>query len=205
MSIASQLTPTTQQLQLACKFFSQTDIEFCLSMTTAGGNVISNGFTTIPSEIGFLTQLTTLKISFNMLTGTLPSVIGYLTNLQEFYLERNKFTGTIPSTLGNLVQLTHLQMDNNLFTGTIPSSFGNLVQLTSLYLMWIPELRGTIPSTLCESSPAGHDNLVFIDCKNIECSCCRSFGVAERCCSWCFWWKIERAFEKRLPIHIYAR
>ena len=119
-------------------------------------------------------------------------------------LERNKFTGTIPSTYGNLVQLTHLQMEDNLLSGTIPSSFGNLVQLTSFYLMDSPELRGTIPSTLCELSPDGHEKLIVIDCPNIECSCCRPFSFKTRCCPWCFWWKFTREIRKRKSKNSYS-
>lgn len=204
----SPLKPTMQQLTLACKFFSEGDVEmdleFCQSLTDAGGNVRISGFTSMPSEIGFLTQLTRLHIDSNMLTGTLPSTLGNLVNLKYLSISRNKFTGTIPSTLGNLVQLTHLQMDSNTFTGTVPSSYGNLVQLTNLYVFDNPKLQGTIPSTLCESSPAGRETQVVIDCQNIECSCCRPFGFKKRCCSWCFWWKIKRKINERKSKTFYS-
>ena len=189
---ATPLKPSTQQLALACKFINIMDLDFCPNVTSFGSNVVMNGFKRMPSEIGFLTQLTSLSVCSNMLTGTIPSTLGNLVNLKELNLERNKFTGTIPSTLGNLNQLTHLQMDTILVTGTVPSTFGNLVQLTSLYLMNIPELQGTIPSALCKSSPAGLNRQVIIDCKNIGCSCCRPFGFSTSCCRWCFWRKAVR-------------
>jgi len=38
---------------------------------------------TLPSEVGFLTQLTYLGLFSNSLTGVIPSEIGYLSNLSK--------------------------------------------------------------------------------------------------------------------------
>ena len=51
----------------------------------------------------------------NELTGTIPSTIGYLTNLRYLNLEDNELTGVIPASIGNLTNLTYLNlMDNKL-------------------------------------------------------------------------------------------
>ena len=50
--------------------------------------------TTIPTEIGLLTSLTSLKAELNFLYGTIPTEIGLLSQLQELMLFANSLTGT---------------------------------------------------------------------------------------------------------------
>jgi len=50
-----------------------------------------NQLTTLPKEIGNLTNLPSLNLSYNKLT-TLPKEIGQLTNLTRLYLGDNKFS-----------------------------------------------------------------------------------------------------------------
>ena len=56
----------------------------------------------IPSEIGYLTDLSTLAFNGGRLTGNIPSEIGKLERLEILYLEGNRLEGTIPFELGNL-------------------------------------------------------------------------------------------------------
>jgi hypothetical protein len=56
----------------------------------------------IPSTIGYMTELTLFNVSSNRMTGTLP-------------------TGTIPSSIGNLTDWTLLYIMNNCLSGSIPS------------------------------------------------------------------------------------
>jgi hypothetical protein len=102
---------------------------------------------TIPSTIGYLTNMWHLKPMDNSFTGTIPSTIGYLTNMELLYLHRNSFTGTIPSSIGYLANMKLLYLHYNSFTGTIPSSIG---YLTSMYQLLLDRnsFTGTIPSTI---------------------------------------------------------
>ena len=53
--------------------------------------------TTIPTEIGLLTQLMSLDFSGTPWTGYIPSTLGYLTRLQYLRLDHNqRLFGTIP-------------------------------------------------------------------------------------------------------------
>jgi Leucine-rich repeat (LRR) protein len=45
-----------------------------------------------------------------------------LTNLVTLGLSSNQLTGTIPSSLGSMTWLTSLHLSNNQFMGTFPSS-----------------------------------------------------------------------------------
>ncbi len=90
-----------------------------------------NQLTTLPAEIGQLTQLQRLYLEGNQLT-TLPAEIGQLTHLQGLYLEGNQLT-TLPAEIGQLTQLQRLFLDGNQLT-TLPAEIGQLTQLQRLYL-----------------------------------------------------------------------
>ena len=61
--------------------------------------------------------------------------IGNLTNLTSLSLSQNQLKGEIPSEMGTLAKLEYLNLGNNEFTGEIPSEIGNLTNLTVLGLM----------------------------------------------------------------------
>ena len=146
----------------------------CYSITnTTWLGRINEGLTgEIPSEIGQLTNLVTLKLQYNELTGSIPPEIGNLTNLVkldlrynnlsgsiptevwsltsllELRIQKNQLSGTIPSAIGNLTELTHLYLYGNQFTGSIPAEIGNLINLWKLHLN-NNQFTGLIPETVC--------------------------------------------------------
>ena len=94
-------------------------------------NLSGRGFLSLPSEIGNLTNLTSLDLSFNNLT-SLPSEIGNLTNLTSLDFSFNNLT-SLPSEIGNLTNLLSIDLSNNNLT-LLPPEIGNLANLTSIYL-----------------------------------------------------------------------
>lgn len=120
----------------------------------------------IPSMFSDLTQLVNLDFSFNKLTGSIPSSVSKLTRLTDLAFTANKLTGTIPSSLSNLSQLARLAFTRNLLTGSIPMFLESLSQLV-YFSVYNNSLTGSIPSSLCS-----HVTSPFIDCGEIECSCC---------------------------------
>ena len=146
----------------------------CYSITnTTWLGRINEGLTgEIPSEIGQLTNLATLKLHYNELTGSIPPEIGNLTSLvkldlrynnlsgsiptevwslislKELRIQKNQLSGTIPSAIGNLTELTHLYLYGNQFTGSIPAAIGNLINLGILHLN-NNQFTGLIPETIC--------------------------------------------------------
>ena len=73
----------------------------------------------IPSEIGNLTNLTTLDLHGNQLTGEIPPEIGNLTNLTILDLRDNQFSGTITEEICNQENL-YLELANNQFCPPYP-------------------------------------------------------------------------------------
>lgn len=94
-------------------------------------NLSTLQLTTLPSEIGYFTELTWLSLQGNQLM-RLPPSIGNLYHLTELILSNNQLT-FLPETLGNLTRLTTLYLFDNQLTA-LPHSIQNLTQLTKLGL-----------------------------------------------------------------------
>ena len=83
----------------------------------------------IPEEIITLNVLVNLNLSWNHFIGAVPNKIGEMQSLESLDLSRNNISGEIPATLSNLTFLSYLDLSYNNFTGRIPSG----TQLDSLY------------------------------------------------------------------------
>jgi len=137
------------------------------------GEVISgaNLHGTLPSELGYLENLTELSIARNpMLKSIIPSTFSKLTNLiswnfysngltgplheklfenmtnlKELYFGYNNFSDVhLPISLMNAKSLVRLDLAGNAFQGSIPTEYGQLQQLEMLALNE-NYLKGSIP------------------------------------------------------------
>ena len=90
-----------------------------------------NNLTSLPPEIGKLTNLIYLDLAHNNLTSLSPE-IGKLTNLRYLWLNDNNLT-SLPSEIGNLAELRYLSLQSN-FSISLPPEIGLLTNLTHLYL-----------------------------------------------------------------------
>ncbi len=91
----------------------------------------SKGLHQIPPDIGNLTELTELGLSFNYLTD-LPDTIKHLTKLRNFWISNNYLT-QFPLVITKLESLQRLSLTYN-FLNNIPQNIKELKNLTSLYL-----------------------------------------------------------------------
>ncbi|KAF8388471.1 hypothetical protein HHK36_027143 [Tetracentron sinense] len=130
---------------------------------------------TLPTDLNHLTQLKTLSLQSNQISGALPSLAN-LTNLQEVYLNNNNFTSIPPSFLSALTSLQTLSISENpnlapwsipedlaqsgslvtfyaskaSIVGSIPDFFDSFPNLQSLRLSY-NNLTGTLPSSIAGS------------------------------------------------------
>jgi Leucine-rich repeat (LRR) protein len=104
----------------------------------------------LPTELGRLSQLTALDLSWNQLSTT-PSEIGLLTNLLSLNLEINALAGTIPVEIARLSKLTSLSVSSNLLSSSMPTELGLLIKLEYLRLQ-SNSLTGPIPTELGQMS-----------------------------------------------------
>ena len=101
----------------------------------------------IPSELAGLANLENLILSDNELTGEIPRELGALARLKALWMQDNDLEGTIPFELGQLLRLSGLGLDGNRLTGDIPRELGSLSELVRLDVSG-NELTGPIPEEL---------------------------------------------------------
>ncbi|RWR72942.1 LRR.XII-like protein [Cinnamomum micranthum f. kanehirae] len=136
-----------EELHLQDNSFGGTFPSCIVNLTTnlrtlyMGGNQLSGS---IPSGIENLVNLIGLGMQDNFLTGTIPFTIGRLSKLQGLYLSNNKFMGEIPMSIGNITWLTELNLSKNRLSGRIPESLGKCQHLKEVDLSH-NNLNGTIP------------------------------------------------------------
>jgi hypothetical protein len=104
----------------------------------------------VSDSLGDLTQLTDLRLSGNILSGTIPPSIEQLSLLQFLVVGGNFLVGPIPDVFATYSQLDTADFSTASLTGTIPASIFMGSTLRLLYLN-NNMLGGTIPTTF--SSP----------------------------------------------------
>ncbi|OEL31932.1 MDIS1-interacting receptor like kinase 2 [Dichanthelium oligosanthes] len=106
-----------------------------------------DGAEKVPAALGNLTQLNTLYLFANELSGPIPTELGKLINMEILALSRNRFTAGIPVSLSNLTKITTIFLHENQITGFIPPELGKLANLQTLDLR-SNKLTAAIPPSL---------------------------------------------------------
>ena len=115
---------------------------------------------TLPSQLGELAYLSTLRLDNNNLSGEIPSELGNIPFLFFFTAGSNQFSGVIPNSFSQLSNLTFLHLEDNELEGTIPTDLGSGTRLRSLVLHH-NKLSGPIPSSLGDLNTLDFLNLAF--------------------------------------------
>ncbi|XP_026445412.1 MDIS1-interacting receptor like kinase 2-like [Papaver somniferum] len=98
-----------------------------------------------------LRSLTDLELSTNNINGSIPTSLCNLSNLDTLYLFENQLSGSIPKEIRKLNSLMDLELSTNYLAGPIPSSICNLSKLNTLYLEE-NQLSGIIPVDIARLS-----------------------------------------------------
>jgi hypothetical protein len=107
---------------------------------------------TIPSELGRLSLLEELSLAGNTdIVGSLPLELYNLRNLQWLVASHTSLGGTLATNIGNLQELQVLNLVHCPIAGTIPTEIGLLTRLQWLQLA-NTNVEGTIPNELSELS-----------------------------------------------------
>ena len=88
----------------------------------------------IPTQLGQLAGLVSLRLGRNRLGGGIPAELGDLANLRMLALSSNLLTGSVPPELGRLSKLTDLWLRGNRLIGPVPPSVAALPSLLTLRL-----------------------------------------------------------------------
>ncbi|PIN25201.1 Serine/threonine protein kinase [Handroanthus impetiginosus] len=137
-TIPSELAESSQLVNFSC----------------SGCNIVGP----VPDFFGKLPSLSSLRLSYNRLSGPIPStfrdsmlqilwlndqdgggmtgpidVIGTMVGLTQVWLHGNQFTGSIPDDIGRLTSLRELNLNGNRLVGLIPASLADMdLQLLDL-------------------------------------------------------------------------
>ncbi|KAL6606709.1 hypothetical protein ACP70R_042362 [Stipagrostis hirtigluma subsp. patula] len=102
--------------------------------------------TEIPLALFNLTELVTLDLSNNNLSGSIPPEVGNLSKLETCtrHFNNNHLGGSFPPESSRLTNLQSLWMFDNYIEGPVPQFIENLTNLTDLRIYGM-KLRGPVP------------------------------------------------------------
>ncbi|XP_058724017.1 receptor protein kinase-like protein ZAR1 [Vicia villosa] len=103
----------------------------------------------LPSELGQLTELTSLILHNNNFSKTIPSSLFNTTNkLIVLDLSHNSLSGPLPLSFTSLKSLIHCDLSSNFLNGSIPDSLTELTALTGTLNLSFNSFSGGIPASL---------------------------------------------------------
>ena len=104
---------------------------------------------TIPASLSRFSDLTTLELLGNSLSGEIPtSFFDKLTSLQQLNLGENRLSGNLDTKIGQLTNLRGLHLYGNNFQGRLPSEIGALSSFLEYSRIWGNEFSGPLPTEI---------------------------------------------------------
>ncbi|GLJ14427.1 hypothetical protein SUGI_0233210 [Cryptomeria japonica] len=140
---------TKQKLQSPCNgTFSELEGVTCNNERVYKLSFAGFGLTgSISPFISNCTNLQSLDLSANFLSGVIPTEAQFLVNLAVLNLSVNQLSGSIPPQLAACAYLNVIDLHNNKLSGLIPPQLGLLARLSTFDVSH-NDLQGMIPTTL---------------------------------------------------------
>ena len=126
-----------------------------LSIVDMSFNALSGS---LPTELGRINNLAFLSVARNSLEGPIPTELGEINqpdvveNLRDLDLSRNRIAGPLPTELAVHTQLNYLDARDNSLEGALPTELAHLTDLQVLHLEDNAGLGGTLPAALGQVS-----------------------------------------------------
>ncbi|CAJ1952376.1 unnamed protein product [Cylindrotheca closterium] len=133
----------------------------------------------LPSELGKMTGMKTLKLHSTPFDGIIPEEFYNMTSLQRLDMYDCSLSGTLSTSIGKMANLLALRISNNRLSGPLPAELGNLPQLGE---MWVHgnNFDGAVPFEVCSSKELASLEVVSADCLPMS-----STGIAQNSCDCC--------------------
>ena len=127
-------------------------------------NLSNNSLTgRLPTELGCLYRLRSLRLELNRLTGPIPSEISNMSSLEVFTVHDNKLTGTLPPIVDGLEYLKIFGVHNNNLVGEIHAISGNLGRISFMDLSF-NQFSGSMPKAFDNCSDSNYIDMILVDC-----------------------------------------
>ncbi|XP_060195249.1 uncharacterized protein LOC132624497 [Lycium barbarum] len=140
--------PYIQKVDFAYNYLSGSiPIEWASTQLNSISVLVNRLSGEIPKEIGNITSLTYINLEGNQFSGVIPHELGKLINLKALILSSNQLEGELPISLSGLVNLADFRISDNNLSGPIPDFIEKWKQLTKLELH-ATGLEGPIPSNI---------------------------------------------------------
>ncbi len=141
---------TLQTVNLNANRLSTIDALLCDSGSLRQLYLDGNDVAAIPSEIRNCSNLQSLSLAFNRLTGAIPSALAECTLLSSLNLRSNQLTGSVPSGFSNLLDMQYLDLSENQLGGTL----ADLPRSNNLHTIFLHNnsFTGTVPAYLVQLS-----------------------------------------------------
>jgi hypothetical protein len=90
-------------------------------------DLTTNLISTLPSTLSNLTDLKSLNLSRNGLTGSVPTLLSSLSHLERLDLSYNNMSGPLPVFFASFASMRSLSVASNSLSGTLPAVLGLLL------------------------------------------------------------------------------
>ncbi|CAL2241509.1 unnamed protein product [Prunus armeniaca] len=145
LSKASHLDLSNNKLSGSISFLCSSAAIGLFFLNLSSNNVSGQ----VPNCLTHLENLVMLDLSYNVLSGKIPTTIGSVFRIETLKLRSNRFVGQLPSSLKNCTSLVVIDVGLNKLSGQIPEWLGVSLKYLVILMLSSNHFNGSLPSQLC--------------------------------------------------------